>query len=184
MRAAALAVVLVLAVSAGCGIPVDDQPRDAGSAGDVLASRPPLDLDGGTEAERLCFVRDGRLVRVARRVPRPVDAQQQLQALLDGPTETESAAGLTSALTGTTPTIQLTLTAGRASVEVGDRSEHGVRNDENLAFGQVVCTLASRAEIGTVSFTSEGRPLGVPRQDGSLTLGPLTVADYAQLIDQ
>jgi hypothetical protein len=182
IRAAAV-LLTVLAALAGCGVPTDDRPRDVGSAGNLLVSRPPLGLEEGSAAERLCFVRDGRLVRIARRVPQPVSAQHQLQALLDGPTDSEAGAGLTSALTGTTPTIQLTLAAGRAGVEVGDRSQHGVRTDEILAFGQVVCTLASRPEVGTVNFTSAGKPLADPRQDGSLTTGPLTVADYAQLID-
>jgi spore germination protein GerM len=181
MKRALAAFLLLLTTPAGCGIPSDAKPRDAESNG-FLASRPPLVLDEGSATERLCFVRDGRLVRIARRVPRPVSAQQQLEALLAGPTTAEAGTGLTSTLTGTTATIQLTLAAGRATIEVGDRSQHGVRNDEILAFGQVVCTLASRPEIGTVNFTGNGKPLGVPRQDGSLTAGPLTVADYAQLI--
>jgi hypothetical protein len=182
-RRGILVTALLVMTLAGCGVPADDHPRDVDIPDGPLQPRAPLVLDEGSNAERLCFVRDARLVRHARQVPEPVSAQQQLQALLDGPTPAEASAGLTTTLTGTTPTMQLSLTGGRAVIEVGDRSEHGVRSDEILAFGQIVCTLASRPEIGIVNFRSQGVPLEVPRQDGSLTAGPVTVADYAELID-
>lgn len=176
-------VLLLALVLAGCGIPADEEPRPVDSGGGPLPSHVPLVLGEGTAVERLCFVRDGRLARAARRVPQPVPAERQLRDLLDGPTAAEAAQGFTSTLTGTTTTIAYQLAGGRAVIDVGDRSPHGVRNDEILAFGQIVCTLASRPEVGTIVFTSQGVALRVPRADGSLTGDPLTVADYAPLID-
>ena len=99
--------------------------------------------------------------------------------LLAGPTAQERSDGLVSALTGTTTVTSLTLAGGRATIEVGDRSNAVVRSDEVLAFGQIVCTMTSRLEIGTVAFTSAGTPLGVPRADGALTTAPLTVSVIA-----
>jgi hypothetical protein len=56
----------------------------------------------------------------------------------------------------------------------------GCRSDEVLAYGQMVCALTSQgADVGTVSFASGGQPLAVPRADGSLVAGALTIADYA-----
>nr|WP_296076488.1 GerMN domain-containing protein [uncultured Actinoplanes sp.] len=179
-RLAALALVALLG---GCGIPAEKEPRTVDSADGQLPSYGPLNLDQGTSLERLCFVRDGMLARTIRRVPRPVTSQEQLEALLNGPTPSEAAEGLTNTLPGTTSSVQISLSGGRAVIEIGDRSAHGVRTDEILAFGQIICTLATRPEIGTITFTSRGEPLGVPRQDGSLTTGPLTVADYADLMD-
>ncbi|MET0424244.1 MAG: GerMN domain-containing protein [Actinoplanes sp.] len=181
-RALAPAAALLAALVA-CGVPADDGPRDVDSAGGPLPSHVPLALGERTVNERLCFVRDDRLVRIARRVPEQDPAQQQLQDLLDGPTTGEAADGYSTALTGTTSTLTYSLVAGRAVVDVGDRSEHGVRTDETLAFAQIVCTLSVRPEIGTITFTSAGLPLRVPQPDGSLSDGPLTVADYAELID-
>jgi hypothetical protein len=178
-----LAGLALVAALAGCGVPVDGEPRNVDDSDGGQPSHAPLVLDQGTSLERLCFVRDGRLARIFRRVPSPVTSQAQLEALLNGPTTSEAADGLSNTLPGTASTVQISLSGGRAVIEIGDRSVHGVRTDEILAFGQIICTLASRPEIGTITFTSRGQPLGVPRQDGSLTTGPLTVADYADLID-
>lgn len=174
---ALLALVVTLA---GCGVPLDDAPRDVGDA-----PRPPADapapVDVGPAVQRLCLVRDGLLVRVARRVPNPPPAAEHLADLLAGPTATESADGLTSALTTATG-VTMSLMNARATVEVGDLVAQGARSDQVLAFGQIVCTLGSRLDVGTVSFTSAGQPLGVPRGDGSLADGPLTIVDYAGLM--
>ncbi|NMO54294.1 GerMN domain-containing protein [Actinoplanes sp. TBRC 11911] len=178
-----LVVLALVAVLAGCGVPVDSEPRNVDNADAGVPSHGPLVLDQGTALERLCFVRDGRLARILRRVPSPVSSQEQLEALLNGPTPSEAADGLSNTLPGTASMVKISLSGGRAVIEIGDRSAHGVRTDEILAFGQIICTLASRPEIGTITFTSRGLPLGVPRQDGSLTTGPLTVADYADLMD-
>jgi spore germination protein GerM len=132
--------------------------------------------------ERICLVRDGRLVRTARRIPFTRSAAQQLADLLAGPTAAESADGLISAL-ATAEGITLGLQEGRAVVEVGDLVAQGGRSDQILAFGQIVCTLGSRLDVGTVTFTSNGQPLDVPRADGSLATGPVTIADYATLIE-
>ncbi|WP_045740954.1 GerMN domain-containing protein [Actinoplanes rectilineatus] len=172
----------VMLVIGGCGVPVDAEPRNADGPGGLIPSQPPMIPDQGLVTLRLCFVRDAHLARIPRRVPELVGAQEQLRVLLEGPSATEVADGLSSALTGTTSTIELTLDGGRATVEVGDRSPHGVRTDEILAFGQIVCTLSSRPEVGTIMFTSGGKPLEVPTQDGSLAGGALTVADYDSLI--
>jgi hypothetical protein len=45
-----------------------------------------------------------------------------------------------------------------------------------------VCTLTSQFAIGTVTFTSDGHPLSVPRAHASLTDGPVTIADYVALL--
>ena len=166
----------------GCGVPVDSGPRDienprAGS------SAGPLAADAGSETVRIYLVRDGRLVRVLHRVPQPQSAQVQLQQLLRGPTVTESRNGMTTALS-TMNVIRMVVVNRRATVEIGAPPAPGARSDEVLAYGQIVCTLTSQgAEVGTVSFLSDGEPLAVPSADGSLTDAPLTIADYSELLD-
>ncbi|HWG99175.1 MAG TPA: GerMN domain-containing protein, partial [Pilimelia sp.] len=136
----------------------------------------------GEAAEPLCFVREGRLVRVIRRVPNWPTIETQVQHLLAGPTVAEREAGLTSALAGTMMITSILLAGGRVTVNLGDDVEGSGRSDEILAFGQLVCTLTSRSDIRSVSFTRDGQPLEVPRADGSLARGPLSAADYASLM--
>lgn len=179
-----LTLVLLLVVAAGCGVPTDDSPR--------AIETPPMRLDGtgnpaaagaGSAVVRLYLVREGRLVRVLRRVPEPLTARQQLDALLAGPTGDEATDGFTSALS-TMSITGMTIVERRATITVADHPDQLARTDEILAYGQIVCTLTSQSDVGTVSFESGGELLGVPRADGSLSDGPLTIADYSGLVAQ
>jgi hypothetical protein len=178
-----VSVLLLVFALAGCGVPLDSAPRaidgpQAHNSGDPI----PEDA-AGSALVRLYLVRDGRLVRVIRRVSKARSPNGQLQDLLRGPTSAESADGLTSALT-TMNVIGMSVTNRRATVNIAERTDQGARSDEVLAYGQIVCTLTSQgADIGTVSFMSGGTPLAVPRADGSLADGGLTIADYAGLLD-
>lgn len=178
MRAVIRRVLAVLLVAAlgGCGIPLDDAPRDVPG---VPQPRPaPLGADSGTAVERVCLIRDDKLVRSPRRVPAGRAATDHLDDLLAGPTTAESATGLTTALTGRDGTT-VTLSANRAVVDLDETAR---LTYEAIAFGQIVCTLGSRLDVGTISFTSGGRAIGVPRGDGSLADGRVTIADYSELI--
>jgi hypothetical protein len=174
----ALAVVL-----AGCGVPVDAAPRPIGNP-HLLHSEGPLAAGAGARETRIYLVDAGRLVRVRHRVAQQLTPDGQLRELLNGPTADDSALGYTSALTTMTVT-RMTVLNRRATVVIGEPSVPGARSDEVLAYGQIVCTLTSQGpEVGTVSFVSGGEPLAVPRADGSLSAGDLTIADYASLIDR
>lgn len=87
----------------------------------------------------------------------------------------------------TTVVAGLSLTAaasspGQASVQVVKPDEGTARSDEILAYGQIVCTLTGRFDVSAVSFTRDGKPLEVPRADGTLTSEPLRGSDYAGLL--
>jgi spore germination protein GerM len=176
-----VAFALVLAVS-GCGVPVDRTPREINDIRVPYRSGAPAAQSAGQQIERLCFVQNGKLVRVARRVPVELLPAAKVRDLLAGPTAQESDNGLTTALTATTG-VTVVVDGVRATVDVGGgRLAEGLGTDDVLAFGQIVCTLTSQFQIGTVTFTSEGQPLSVPRADASLTDGPVTIADYVALL--
>ncbi|MFF3865866.1 GerMN domain-containing protein [Micromonospora sp. NPDC001898] len=178
---AVLAGLLVLA--SACGVPAEDRPR----AVEIPPGPFPSPATAGSTAptgrvtETLCFVRDDRLVPVSRRVDRAPDVDAQLRDLLGGPTVVERDAGLTSALPGAMSAVVADVAGGQARVTVGQTGDETGRSDEVLAFGQIVCTLDARDDVTTVSFLRDGRPLGVPRADGSLSAQPLTAADYTAL---
>lgn len=172
---------LLLAV-AGCGVPTDTEPRDIANPLTRNSDEPGA-VSAGSALVRIYLVGDGRLVRVAHRVPRALPPRGQLDELLKGPTATDSSNGLTSALS-TTDVLDITVVNRRATIDIGGQTEQGARSDETLAYGQIVCTLTSQgADVGTVSFLSDGMPLAVPRADGSLSDQPLTIADYSGLLD-
>jgi len=182
-RPAALTVLVTLAAVAGCGVPVDAEPRAVdppnGAYPGLSAAAPNRP---GAISERLCLVRNELLSAVTRSVQQTVSLTMHLQLLLEGPTEAERDAGFTSALTGTTPVQAVSQARGIVTVNIGDRPEDTGRSDDVLGFGQIVCTLTTRPDVAAVAFTQNERPLGVPRADGSLSPGPLTAADYADLL--
>jgi hypothetical protein len=182
-RLAGLAVLTTLAAVAGCGVPVDAEPRAVdppNGANPALSAAAPN--RPGAVSERLCLVRNDLLSAVARSTHQAASLDTHLRLLLDGPTEAERDAGFTSALTGTTPVRTVSQARGIVTVNIGDRPEDTGRSDEVLGFGQIVCTLTTRPDVAAVAFAQDGRPLGVPRADGSLSPGPLTAADYADLL--
>ncbi|MET8147867.1 GerMN domain-containing protein [Actinoplanes sp. NPDC049668] len=178
-----LALVAVCLSAGACGVPADQTPRDLDRPRPASGSNTPAPDGFGTAIERLYLIRDGSLARTLRRVPAPPTPQQMLTDLLAGPTTAEQQDGLSSALS-TMRINGMTVNQRRATVAINEPPDQAARSDEILAYGQIVCTLTSQgADVGTVSFTSAGRPLGVPRGDGSLSTQPLTIADYASLLD-
>ncbi|MEU3453503.1 GerMN domain-containing protein [Micromonospora sp. NPDC006766] len=169
---------------AGCGVPVDEEPRRV--PGPPRAYSPPAGDGAASNAgrvnESLCFVRDDRLRTVVRRVDYLPDVDTHLRHLLAGPGDAERDVGFTSALAGTTSVAGARLSGGVAEVEVGGPSDETGRSDQIVAYGQIVCTLSSRADVHGVTFSRYGQPLAVPRADGSLSVVPLTATDYAPLI--
>jgi hypothetical protein len=180
-RALALWALLIVALQ-GCGVPEEHAPRPV-EPSLVIGSPPPQAAAGssaGTVVERLYLVRDEQLVAVDRRVGAPPDVAAVLDALVAGPTETERADRLSSALTGTDLIAGVRLADGTA--EVSFRPQAGGRTDDILAIGQIVCTLDARTDVDTVRFLLDEQVLKVPRADGSLTELPLTSTDYRMLI--
>jgi spore germination protein GerM len=177
-RCGVLAACLLLS---GCGVPIEREPRTLNPSVTIGSPEAPTaQASAGAAVEKLYLVRDNQLVAVERRPAAPPDLDRQLTDLMSGPTEVERDNGLGSALAGTDLIAGVQLEDGTAVVGVGDNNP--IRNDEVLAYGQIVCTLAARDDVDAVQFVQNGRPLEVPRADGSLTPDPLTAADYHALI--
>ncbi|WP_435205235.1 GerMN domain-containing protein [Micromonospora sp. bgisy143] len=176
----------LVALLAGCGIPVDDAPRPVppprGPFPTTADTAPADSAPAGPATETLCLVRDNRIVPVPRSVDRPPTIEEHLRHLFAGPTTAERDTDLTSALPGAVNAAGATVVDAQARVVVDEPAEDTGRSDEVLAFGQIVCTLTSRHDISTVTFLRDGRPLGVPRADGLLSEQPLSRTDYAPLI--
>ncbi|GHJ07533.1 hypothetical protein TPA0907_19000 [Micromonospora humidisoli] len=175
-----VAVLVAALLLAGCGVPADERPRAVqppfGPPAAPAASSAP-----GRVEQAFCLVRGGQLVRTVRQVDAAGGVDGHLRRLLEGPTRAERAVGLGTALPGAVHVLGVRVVDGRAQVEVEPPGEESGRSDEVLAYGQIVCTLDSRSDVAGVSFLLRGRPLEVPRADGSLSAGPLTAADYPAL---
>ena len=182
VRRYAATAVLLLPLAA-CGVPAQDEPHAVDLPRRPLttpSTMPGGPIRNGEVAEVLCLVRDGRLSQTVRRVLAAPTPQRHLDDLVAGPTSQERGLGLTSALTGAGLSVTVSAPDDRAHVAGIDPGS--ARSDDVLAYAQVVCTLTARPDIDTVVFTQDGRPLTVPRGDGSLSGVPLRNEDYRSLI--
>ena len=188
MRSAGLAAAVLAATAlAGCGVSAQSAPQPVDPPRgpfQAVTSPTPAATDSGPVAQRLFMVKDGKLVAVTRHADRQPTVQTLIDDLLAGPTKAERDAGITSALQGAATVSGVRLDGDRATIELAAPLAETGRNDEVLAYAQVVCTLTARPEIRGVTFTRHQQPVRVPRADGQLSQGPLTAADYADLVGQ
>jgi spore germination protein GerM len=177
-----LALLAVVLLAAGCGVPVESQPRPVTLPNRASQHAPSQPATAGTATQMLYLVKEGRLVPVTRAVHAETDPTGQLHALLAGPSDAEREKGLSSALLGTDLGLAVELRQRQAVVELATSLDGTGRTDDILALAQIVCTLTTSQAVDSVVFTRSGEQVEVPRADSSLTSAPLTAADYASLI--
>jgi hypothetical protein len=184
--------VLAALAGAGCGIPTEDSAtlaRPADVPFDLLAEVPEttsttVSSSSGSSvmAKATIFLVQGeRLAPVERDVPAPATGEGVLEALERGPTRSEAALGLRSALVGRDVMRSIGISGGIASVDLGPDFTDIVGRDQIMALAQIVSTVTGLAGVGRVSFTLEGVPVGVPRGDGAVTTESVSRDDYALL---
>ncbi|HZM82684.1 MAG TPA: GerMN domain-containing protein [Candidatus Limnocylindrales bacterium] len=168
---------------AGCGVPIEEEARALPSqSAHVPSSATPAPIQTGPVTETLYLVKGGLLIAVPRKHRTEPGVDEVMAELLAGPTEAEKAAGIGSALLGSKVVAAVQVQNGTAVVELAANLEGTGRTDDVLAIGQIVCTLTARPDISWATFTRDGRPIEVPRGDGSLTADPLNAASYSRLI--
>jgi spore germination protein GerM len=190
MRRLVLAV-LVAAIAGGCGVPTDKAPQALPRADvpfDLLApaatSATSTSLVAVTTEVPVYLVGPDRLVVVRRLVESPSSLFRALESLLAGPIADESAAGVRSAISNQTRLLSVRVQSGVATIDLsGDFAAIGGR-DQILAVAQLVYTATAAPGVLGVRLSLDGKPVEVPRGDGTLTQEPLNPGDYSGLAPQ
>jgi hypothetical protein len=153
------------------------------AAPDAAQSRAPR---GRTTSPHLYLLGDGnQLVPVrtdlaAQGVAPVVDGL--LVQLGAGPSESQRAAGLSTAL-GPDVKIQLrSVTGGTAVISHDTGEQDPTASRLPLAVGQIVLTATSVQGVDRVHLVHGTRPLEVPLPGGALTSSPVSASDYAPLV--
>lgn len=180
--------VLTALTLVACGVPLDSEPRLYGHevrAAVEAAVAPPvagIDEEGtGGALVDLFFVADDRLAAVRRRIPSSAPRLIVL-ALIEGPGAVEEGLDLRTAIPPATLVRSVSISGRVAKVDLSRDFAVVGGEEEILAVAQVVVTLAARPEIDGVMFALDGVATGVPRADGALVDGPLTIADFRPLV--
>lgn len=133
------------------------------------------------EAVILYFLREGRLVAVARELPAPAAVDARLSALAAGPTTVEAAEGLSSAVSapGSAPTGLISF--NQMTINLTPSFEQLATKEQVEALAQLVYTATAIPGITAVTFRINDKPVAVPKEDNSTTEGPVTRQDYRSL---
>lgn len=176
VRAAVVAPVLavVLAVAAGCGVPLDDSPRVISRTTTTAAATTTSENVGVVDQVRLFFVDEGGgLVGVQRDVQATATVEGAIATLLrtkpSGPLDTRipSETDLRGMAFPEPGLVEIDLTS-----EMDD--SHG--EAQKQAFAQLVFTALAFPEVDRVAFLIDGKPVAAPTDRGNLER--VTANDY------
>ena len=190
-RLALLGCALLLA---GCG------SGDAGAAGQATTTEVLTETaaptgptttrptDTATEQQRLLvyFMRGEQVGAAARLVPEtPVVGAEAVRALLEGPSEVETEAGLTTAIPAGTRLLDLEITDRVATVNLSEEFASGGGSLSIQArVAQVVHTLTQFPTVEAVSFELEGEPVEALGGEGLVLSEPVDRGDFEELAPQ
>ena len=187
-RAAVVAVALSTALAtAACGIPIGRSPTAIPQADVPFHLLDPVTTTTGPDVppavgvpETIYLVAQNQhLAPVSWDVRFPADLTDILGALIDGPTEAESATGLQSFLTPKT-VVTATVSSGIATVDFLTTPVQVFGADQTLAIAQVVFTATAEPSLGVkgVVFEIAGQPITVPTGTGLEVPGPVSRSTY------
>lgn len=179
-------VVVLLAVAAtacsGNGAVVISSVRPPSSP---PATSPPSTISPGfARRVQVWFVRNGKLFRVTRQIPAGGSIQvQALRAVLAGPTASERADGVTSAVPPDTHLLGVTHHAGVATVDMSAELGQGTSvAAARLLLAQLVYTAAQAPPIRAVRLELDNVPVSALPGSGLLVAPRLTRARYRHLV--
>jgi len=183
-------VVLAALVLTACGIPTASSPSpiaksdvpyhllDPPTTTTTVPGAPPA---VGVAEVIFLVAPSGHLVPATREVAVPASLTQVVDALLAGPTATESAAGIQSFLSRTGVQVTLAASGGVATVHFTTDPIQVVGPDQTLAIAQVVYTVTQQPGVTGVDFAIAGKAIEVPTAAGAQVPGPVNRADYTSL---
>jgi spore germination protein GerM len=180
-------VAVILVIAAGCGVPAQQQaiPIEPGAIPSQLSSpdrptSPRASATPGRSTVQVNFVRKDRLVSLRRDAPGDRLAAV-VQALKDGPTETEQANAITTALPPDLSLIVVAVQGRRVTLDLSGETDGRSATENVLAVGQIVLSVTALPSVDEVLFSHNGATVEALLADGALTTDPLTADDYASL---
>lgn len=175
VRAAAVLHLLVL-LTAGCGVPVQDRSERVDVPMGTTTNSAPPDGSGGAVVE-VYFLR-GALLEAVLRSPDLSDPQAALDLLVAGPTRTEVIGGLRTAVIPQPLVAEVADVGARVvTVDVTREFTDVTGGNQIRAVAQVVWTVTQFPETPLVRFRAEGDLIEVPTDEG-LTDQPVSRTDY------
>ena len=187
-RGAALGLLLVAFLAAGCAIPTQSAPSAmAPSKVPFNLLDPHLPTTTTTQPKpsslvpvKVFFLNStNQLVPAQRVVAAPAPLTAIITALLAGPGVAETSQGISTAIPSDVEVISTTTQGNIVTVNMNDAFGQITGNSIELAVAQIVATVAN--EIGPttgVVFEIDGQRISVPIANGSQVAGPVYLIEF------
>ena len=176
-------VAIIAACSPSPSLPPSAAPISSATP-DASSDASPSASAGGTTVVRAYFYLDGPmgsagLVPVAREIPEQLTVgTAALEALLAGPTNDETAAGVASAVPAGSRLLGLAIADGVATVDLSTEFDSGGGSTSIFVrLGQVIYTLTQFPTVQAVRFQIDGRLVTVFSSEGLIIDSPLGRSD-------
>ena len=187
-----LVVCACLLALAGCGSGDEETtvaaPADTAATTGSTTTAPTDTAEAEEEQARLqvYFMRGEKIGVGARYVPETASVgAEATRALLEGPTDEEDAAGLTTAIPAGTRLLGLDIAGGVATVDLSEEFASGGGSLSIQArVAQVVHTLTQFPTVGSVAFRLDGEPVEALGGEGLVLSEPVDRADFEELAPQ
>lgn len=194
-RIARVVFIGVMAVVAGCGVPVEQSSRSAGQLPEglelnlpttsiVSTTIPATTVPSTVVALILYFVSGEGLATRVRVFDSEIDAATAISELAKLPQDDASAGDLTTGLGGGGVIDGVSVQGRNAVVELGDVFASLAGDEQILVLGQITLTLTTNRLAKSVVFTQQGEQVAVPDGNGEPQTRPLTRDDYRQLLSR
>jgi spore germination protein GerM len=178
-------VIAAALVLVGCGVPLQSEPAPIEPQAIPSRLQSPGVRTAVPSAARTTvqvnFVRKDRLVSLAREVAVNDQLDGVIQALTAGPTTSEQADGITSALPPGIAVTVVVVQGTTVGLELSGETDGRSATENVLAVGQIVLSVTALQTVDQVTFWRDGAPVEALLADGALTTAPLTETDYEAL---
>ena len=175
-------VMATAAVMLACGVPMDDAPRR------IAPEDVPFPREGtaspdsaGAATVTIFLAQASHLAPVKRQAP-TTSVGDRLDALVEGPTESELPLGLRTAIGPETRVTHTGTTDSVASVDLSKAFVDVVGEEQILAVAQIVFTVTEATGVSSVQFSLDGRVVAVPTEDGTLSDAPIDREAFRGLV--
>lgn len=190
-RRAALAVLAVGLLAAGCAIPTQSAPSS------IAPSKVPFDLlnphlptttttlpkPSSLVPVKVFFLNSTSQLQPEPRVvasPAPLDSI--VNAMLAGPTSAEAASGVFSAIPSDVSLLGTSTQGDVVTVNMNSAFGQITGTSTELAVAQIVATVATENGLGTgIIFEIDGQRTSVPIANGSQVAGPVYVIEFLRV---
>lgn len=187
-RAAALALVLMAVVAAGCAIPTESAPSTMSASKvpfKLLDPHLPTTTTTLPKPTSLVPVKvfylnaSNQLTSASRVVAAPAPLTAIISSMLAGPTKGETLQGITTAIPSNVTVLSATTESGIVTVNMNAAFDDITGNSIELAVAQIVATVATQNGLNTgVVFEVDGQRTSVPIANGSQVTAPVYLIEF------